>query len=172
MNLHGTSEFEVNINVALGLVQTDPPQQRRIDGEDEMEMRVHIGEMAEKSGLSSRTLRHYEEIGLIPATGRTEGGFRVYTDEDFRRLMTIRRMKALNYSTAEMGELLTLLDVLESDAPDTDEARHERSSLHSWKTPTPSARNSPDRSNGPMSSSGSSGRDLFEASTSKLDLLT
>nr|WP_047692084.1 MerR family transcriptional regulator [Kocuria sp. ZOR0020] len=88
-----------------------------------MEMRVHIGEMAEKSGLSSRTLRHYEEIGLIPATGRTEGGFRVYTDEDFRRLMTIRRMKALNYSTAEMGELLTLLDVLESDAPDTERSK-------------------------------------------------
>ncbi|MGO1926201.1 MAG: MerR family transcriptional regulator [Brachybacterium tyrofermentans] len=78
---------------------------------------MHIGEMAEKSGLSSRTLRHYEDIGLIPATGRTEGGFRVYTDEDFRRLMTIRRMKALNYSTAEMGELLALLDVVESAAP-------------------------------------------------------
>lgn len=78
---------------------------------------MHIGEMAEKSGLSSRTLRHYEDIGLIPATGRTEGGFRVYTDEDFRRLMTIRRMKALNYSTAEMGELLALLDVVESNAP-------------------------------------------------------
>lgn len=123
MNLHSTSEFEVNINVALGLVQTGPPRQWRIGGEDEMEMRVHIGEMAEKSGLSSRTLRHYEEIGLIPATGRTEGGFRVYTDEDFRRLMTIRRMKALNYSTAEMGELLTLLDVLESDAPDTERSK-------------------------------------------------
>ncbi|SMY12864.1 MerR family DNA-binding transcriptional regulator [Brevibacterium jeotgali] len=78
---------------------------------------MHIGEMAEKSGLSSRTLRHYEDIGLIPATGRTEGGFRVYTDDDFRRLMTIRRMKALNYSTAEMGELLALLDIVESDAP-------------------------------------------------------
>lgn len=79
---------------------------------------MHIGEMAEKSGLSSRTLRHYEDIGLIPATGRTEGGFRVYTDEDFRRLMTIRRMKALNYSTAEMGELLSHLDVLDGDAPE------------------------------------------------------
>lgn len=86
---------------------------------------MHIGEMTEKSGLSSRTLRHYEDIGLIPATGRTEGGFRVYTDEDFRRLMTIRRMKALSYSTAEMGELLAHLDVLEGDAPDEerDEAR-------------------------------------------------
>lgn len=85
-------------------------------------MSVHIGEMAKKSGLSSRTLRHYEEIGLIPATGRSEGGFRVYTDGDFRRLMTIRRMKALSYSTAEMGRLLALLEVLESDAPEGERA--------------------------------------------------
>lgn len=121
VNLHDMSEFKTNINVALELVQTALPR-RGICGVDEREMGVHIGEMAEKSGLSSRTLRHYEEIGLIPATGRTEGGFRVYTDEDLRRLMTIRRMKALNYSTAEMGELLVLLDVLESDAPGGDRA--------------------------------------------------
>ena len=73
--------------------------------------------------MSSRTLRHYEEIGLIPATGRTEGGFRVYTDEDFRRLMTIRRMKALNYSTTEMGELLSQLDVLEGDTPEGEQKK-------------------------------------------------
>lgn len=92
---------------------------------------MHIGEMAEKSGLSSRTLRHYEDIGLIPATGRTEGGFRVYTDGDFRRLMTIRRMKALSYSTTEMRELLTLLDVLGSDAPaaERNEARAQLDAL-------------------------------------------
>lgn len=92
---------------------------------------MHIGEMAEKSGLSSRTLRHYEDIGLIPATGRTEGGFRVYTDEDLRRLMTIRRMKALNYSTAEMGELLTHLDTFErsSFAGERSEARQKLQAL-------------------------------------------
>lgn len=97
----------------------------------EKELCVHIGEMAEKSGLSSRTLRHYEDIGLIPATGRTEGGFRVYTDEDFRRLMTIRRMKALNYSTAEMGELLTHLDTFESSssADERSEARQKLQAL-------------------------------------------
>lgn len=88
---------------------------------------VHIGEVAEKSGMSSRTLRHYEEIGLLPATGRTEGGFRVYTDEDFRRLMTIRRMKALSYSTGEMAELLAHLDVVEGDASEgqRDESRRQ-----------------------------------------------
>ncbi|GAA2095125.1 MULTISPECIES: MerR family transcriptional regulator [Brevibacterium] len=76
---------------------------------------MHIGEMAERSGLSSRTLRHYESIGLIPPTGRTEGGYRLYSEDDLRRLMTIRRMKALSFSTAEMGELLTLLDVIEAE---------------------------------------------------------
>ncbi|WP_240372551.1 MerR family transcriptional regulator [Brevibacterium zhoupengii] len=90
---------------------------------------MHIGEMTEKSGLSSRTLRHYEDIGLIPATGRTEGGFRVYTDEDFRRLMTIRRMKALSYSTAEMGDLLAHLDILEGDFPDEEREEARRNLL-------------------------------------------
>ncbi len=77
--------------------------------------------------MSSRTLRHYEEIGLLPATGRTEGGFRVYTDEDFRRLMTIRRMKALSYSTGEMAELLAHLDVVEGGASEgqRDESRRQ-----------------------------------------------
>lgn len=83
---------------------------------------MHIGEMAEKSGLSSRTLRHYEAIGLLPPTGRSEGGYRVYTDEDLRRLMTIRRMKALDYSTTEMGRLLELLDIAEGDAPEPERA--------------------------------------------------
>src|SRR5690606_36927685 len=40
---------------------------------------------------------------------------RLYSEDDLRRLMTIRRMKALSFSTAEMGELLTLLDVIEAE---------------------------------------------------------
>ncbi len=91
--------------------------------DEEWGLRMHIGEMAEKSGVSSRTLRHYESIGLLPPTGRSEGGFRVYTEEDLRRFMTIRRMKALNYSTTEMGRLLELLDIAENDdAPEAERA--------------------------------------------------
>ncbi|WP_246956658.1 MerR family transcriptional regulator [Brachybacterium sp. Marseille-Q7125] len=90
---------------------------------------MHIGQFAERTGLSSRTLRHYEAIGLIPPTGRTEGGFRLYTEEDLRRLMTIRRMKALGYSTAEMGELLELLDVLEDEAADGERRQQARAAL-------------------------------------------
>jgi len=81
---------------------------------------MHIGEFAERTGLSSRTLRHYEEIGLIPPTGRTEGGFRLYTDEDLRRMLTIRRMKALGYSTTEMAQLLQLLDIFEGTSAKED----------------------------------------------------
>ncbi|PLC13615.1 MerR family transcriptional regulator [Kocuria flava] len=79
--------------------------------------------MAERSGLSLRTLRHYDALGLLPPSGRTEGGYRVYTPEDLRRLMTIKRMKALDCSTAQMGELLRLLDVAEGTGPE--QARRE-----------------------------------------------
>ena len=40
---------------------------------------MHIGELAERTGLSLRTMRHYDDVGLVPATGRTEGGFRLYS---------------------------------------------------------------------------------------------
>src|SRR5690625_2189392 len=80
--------------------------------------RMHIGEFAERTGPASRTLRHYEDIGLIPRTGRTEGGFRLYTEEDLRRLLTIRRMEALGYSTRERGGRLERLDIFEGQGPE------------------------------------------------------
>ena len=52
---------------------------------------MQIGELAERTDLSLRTSRHYDEVGLLPAS-RTEGGFRVYSEEDFERLMHIRRI--------------------------------------------------------------------------------
>lgn len=79
---------------------------------------MHIGELAEKTGLSLRTLRHYDEIGLVAASGRTEGGFRLYTDRDLSRLLLIRRMKPLRFSLEEMIELLRVIDVMKSGDPD------------------------------------------------------
>ena len=75
---------------------------------------MHIGELAERSGLSLRTLRHYDEIGLVSASGRTDGGFRLYTEDDFDRLILIRRMKPLGFSLEQMAELLTIIDALSS----------------------------------------------------------
>lgn len=71
---------------------------------------MHIGELAERTELSLRTLRHYDEIGLLEPSGRSEGGFRLYTEGDYERLMLIRRMKPLGYSLEQMGDLLRALD--------------------------------------------------------------
>lgn len=71
---------------------------------------MHIGELAERTGLSIRTLRHYDQIGLLAPTGRSEGGFRLYTESDYDRLMLIRRMKPLGYSLDQMGDLLRAID--------------------------------------------------------------
>lgn len=70
---------------------------------------MHIGELAERTGLSLRTIRHYDEVGLLPAAARTDGGFRVYTEDDFGRLMVIRQMKPLGFSLEEMADMLALL---------------------------------------------------------------
>lgn len=75
---------------------------------------MHIGELAERTGLSLRTLRHYDEVGLVKASGRTDGGFRVYTETDYERLMLIRRMKPLGFSLEEMADLLSVVDDGES----------------------------------------------------------
>lgn len=70
---------------------------------------MHIGELAERTGLSLRTIRHYDAVGLLPATSRTEGGFRVYTEDDAERLMLIKQMKPLGFSLEEMAEIQELL---------------------------------------------------------------
>lgn len=73
---------------------------------------LHIGEVAERTGLSLRTLRHYDEIGLLRPSGRTDGGFRLYTDDDVRRLMVIRRMKPLGFTLAEMQGAMQVIDAI------------------------------------------------------------
>lgn len=77
---------------------------------DERTMR--IGEVAEQTSLSLRTLRHYEDVGLLPPSARTEGGFRLYTQRDVTRLLIVRRMKPLGYSLEEMRALLEVVDAL------------------------------------------------------------
>lgn len=79
---------------------------------------MQIGELAERTGLSIRTLRHYDEIGLLRPSARSEGGFRLYTADDESRLLLIRRMKPLGYSLEQMGDLLTVVDGLDADPTD------------------------------------------------------
>ena len=73
---------------------------------------VQIGQVAERTELSVRTLRHWEEAGLVTPSARSAGGFRLYTEGDVERLRTIRRMKPLGFTLDEMRQLLASLDVL------------------------------------------------------------
>ncbi|MBO0907516.1 MerR family transcriptional regulator [Arthrobacter sunyaminii] len=82
---------------------------------------MHIGELAEATGLSLRTIRHYDEVGLLPATTRTEGGFRLYTQSDLERLLVIRSMKPLGFTLEEMAELLRIVDNLATSGEHPDE---------------------------------------------------
>jgi DNA-binding transcriptional MerR regulator len=64
-----------------------------------------IGELSRMVNLTQRTIRYYEEIGLLHSVRRIENGKRVYTDDDVRRLKFINRLKMLGLSLAEMVEL-------------------------------------------------------------------
>jgi DNA-binding transcriptional MerR regulator len=73
---------------------------------------IQIGEVADRVGLSLRTVRYYEEMGLITPQMRSEGGFRLYTDAHVERLALIKRMKPLGFTVQEMCELLEARDAV------------------------------------------------------------
>ncbi|MEW1643943.1 MerR family transcriptional regulator [Streptomyces sp. NPDC091219] len=75
---------------------------------------MQIGEVAARTELSLRTIRHYEETGLVTPSARSQGGFRLYTESDVTRLMVIRRMKPLGFTLDEMRALLDATDRLDS----------------------------------------------------------
>ena len=80
-----------------------------------------IGTVAETVGLSLRTIRYYEEIGLVTPSGRTDGGFRLYTDVDIDRLRLAKALKPVGMSLETMGELLSRADALEAAIESGDE---------------------------------------------------
>lgn len=84
-----------------------------------------IGEVAESLGLSLRTIRYYEEIGLVSPSGRTEGGFRLYTETDVDRLRLVKALKPVGMSLETMGELIDCVDLLRDGAA-TDAGEAER----------------------------------------------
>ena len=64
-----------------------------------------IGELAQRVGLTERTIRYYEELGLLESVKRLDGGTRVYTDDDLRRLRFVQKLKVLGLTLQEMLEL-------------------------------------------------------------------
>ncbi|MEA3348602.1 MAG: MerR family transcriptional regulator, partial [Pseudomonadota bacterium] len=66
-----------------------------LDSADQPAKRYRIGEIGKLLDLSTRTIRYYEEIGLLNTVKRIEGGRRIYTEDDLRRLRFIKKLKLL-----------------------------------------------------------------------------
>lgn len=70
---------------------------------------MRIEQVAVRTGLTKRTLRYYEEIGLLAPPSRTEGGYRLYSAEDITRLERIKRLRdLLGFSLAEIREIASI----------------------------------------------------------------
>ena len=67
-----------------------------------------IGDITTLTGLSADTLRYYEKIKLLPPVSRTAGGIRQYCDKDLSRLRFIQRAQKMDFSLAEIGQLLKM----------------------------------------------------------------
>ena len=72
---------------------------------------VQIGEIADKFRVSTRTIKYYEELGLIKPRERSAGGFRLYGEEDVERLTRILKMKGMGFSLTAIKEILAVRDV-------------------------------------------------------------
>ena len=68
------------------------------------------GTLAQRSGVKAETIRYYEKIMLLPEADRSESGYRVYGESDFRRLCFIRSCRDMGFSLQEIRGLLTLVD--------------------------------------------------------------
>ncbi len=80
---------------------------------DTSEAYLQIGEVAERTGVTQRTLRFYEEKGLLRPPTRMDGGFRLYSEDDVRRVEHIRRLQdLLGVTLAEIKEMVDAKEVL------------------------------------------------------------
>jgi DNA-binding transcriptional MerR regulator len=69
-------------------------------------MKMRIGELAKTVGINPKTIRYYEEIGLLPPAPRAKNGYRQYGDDDAERLEFIRSAQALGIALGEIKEVL------------------------------------------------------------------
>jgi DNA-binding transcriptional MerR regulator len=79
---------------------------------------LHIGQVGKLLGLNPKTIRHYEEIGLLPKPKRTRGGYRLYSPADVERINFIRRGRMLDLSLGEIRRLLNVRDKREILSPE------------------------------------------------------
>ena len=75
---------------------------------------MQIKELAEKAGLSPKTIRYYEQIGVLPPPKRLPNGYRDYDETDLERLRFVVGARHLNFSLDDIGEILAMRDRRES----------------------------------------------------------
>lgn len=73
-------------------------------------MRSFIGDIAKRFRLNPRTIRYYEKIGILPEAGRSESGYRIYSEATVERLEFILKAKGLGLKLDEIREILLLHD--------------------------------------------------------------
>lgn len=73
-----------------------------------MEARLKIGELARLAGLTAKTIRYYELLGLLPKPQRTESGYRMYSKKDVQRLEFFKKAKGLGLSLEDIRGILAL----------------------------------------------------------------
>lgn len=76
-----------------------------------------IGEVARRTGVNSKTIRYYEEVGLLPPAVRLPSGYRQYNEQDVERLEFVRNAKALGVTLEEIKEVLAFRDRGEAPCP-------------------------------------------------------
>ncbi|PJE02642.1 MAG: Cu(I)-responsive transcriptional regulator [Leptospira sp.] len=69
---------------------------------------MNIGMLSKESGVSTKLIRHYEDIGLINKVARSENGYRIYLESDINNLRFIKRSRELGFSLSDIKKLLSL----------------------------------------------------------------
>jgi MerR family transcriptional regulator, copper efflux regulator len=69
---------------------------------------VNIGMASRMSGVTAKMIRHYETLGLLSSVGRTDSGYRQYSEADVHTLRFIKRSRELGFPIADIGELVSL----------------------------------------------------------------
>jgi len=71
---------------------------------------MNIGEISKRADLPVKTVRYYADVGLVKPSGRTEAGYRIYDDKTLRKLIFVRRARAMGFSVEECRKLLGLFE--------------------------------------------------------------
>ncbi|WP_338087801.1 MerR family transcriptional regulator [Nocardioides lijunqiniae] len=95
---------------------------------------MHIGEVAARTSLSLRSLRHWDEVGLLHPSGRSDGGFRLYQESDVEKILVIRRMKPLGFTLEQMKAVLDDTETLRDPATDAEARRTARARVDAIRT--------------------------------------